>query len=143
MTATHLPTALSCENCHKSFSSWLPATFSHTGVAVGTCQTCHSGTYVNITTKPSNHIPTLTPAGMPGNECSLCHSSTTTFLTEKMNHGTMQTSCATCHDSTVSYLGNMTKINRANHHGAGTKDCSSSGCHKPLGNKGQPYSSWD
>lgn len=141
--ATHLPTLLGCENCHASFSSWLPVKFNHTGVATGTCQTCHGGSYTSITAKPANHIPTTTPAGMPGNECSLCHSSTTSFVVERMNHGSVQTSCATCHDSSVTYLGNMSKINRAQHHGAGTKDCSSSGCHKPLGSRGQPYSSWD
>ncbi len=141
--ATHMPTVLPCENCHKSFSAWLPATFSHTGVAAGTCQTCHSGAYTGVMSKPSNHIPTLTPTGMPGNECSLCHSSTVTFTVDKMNHGTMQTSCVTCHDSTSTYLGNMTKINRAKHNNAGVKDCSSSGCHRPLGSKGQPYSSWN
>ncbi|MET3107304.1 hypothetical protein AAKU67_002263 [Oxalobacteraceae bacterium GrIS 2.11] len=141
--AAHLVTALSCENCHTSFASWLPAHFNHVGVAKGTCQTCHGGTYTGIVAKPSNHIPTTTPAGSAGNECSLCHSSTVSFVTERMNHGSMQTSCVTCHDSTSPYLGNMSKINRAHHNGAGIKDCSSSGCHRPLGSKGQPYSSWD
>jgi hypothetical protein len=141
--ASHLPTTASCESCHHSFASWVPTTFNHTGVVTGTCQTCHGGSYASITTKPSNHIPTLTPAGMPGNECSLCHSSNTSFAVEKMKHGTMTTGCITCHDSTSTYLGSMTKINRAKHNNAGVKDCSSSGCHKPLGSKGSTYTKWD
>jgi hypothetical protein len=141
--ANHLPTTAACDNCHHNYSTWLPATYNHTGVVTGTCQTCHGGTYQDVVTKPSNHIPTNMPAGMPGNECSLCHSSTNSFAVEHMNHGTMQTSCATCHDSTSPYAGTMEKVNRAKHHNAGTKDCSSSGCHRPLGNKGTPYSSWD
>jgi hypothetical protein len=141
--ASHLPTTASCDACHHSYSVWLPTTYTHTGIAIGTCQTCHSGAYTGIVAKPGNHIPTVTPAGMPGNECSLCHTSTTSFSIERMNHGTMLTSCATCHDRTASYLGNMQKINRASHHSAGVKDCSASGCHKPLGSKGRAYSAWN
>jgi hypothetical protein len=141
--ANHLPTTAACNACHHSFSTWLPVTYNHSGVVSGTCQTCHGGTYTGIVTKPAGHIPTTTPAGMPGNECSLCHSSTTSFTVEKMKHGTMQTSCATCHDSSATYLGSMQKMNRANHHSAGTKDCSTSGCHKPLGSYGQAYSKWN
>ncbi len=144
--ANHLPTTAGCESCHHSFSTWLPTTFNHAGVVTGTCQTCHGGTYTNIVVKPSNHIPTITPAGMPGNECSNCHSSTASFGVERMNHGSMQTSCITCHDASASYLGSMEKSTRtSNHHGVNAvgKDCSSSGCHKPLGSKGSTYIKWD
>lgn len=144
--ANHLPTSAACDTCHHSYTAWLPTTYNHSGVAVGTCQTCHSGAYPNIVTKPSNHIPTMTPAGMPGNECSNCHSSTTSFTTERMKHGTMQTSCVTCHDTSSPYAGSMTKVNRSSgdHRNAGAagKDCSSTGCHKPLGSRGTAYSRW-
>ncbi|MBK6631860.1 MAG: hypothetical protein IPG33_13035 [Betaproteobacteria bacterium] len=141
--AMHVPTNLACDSCHHNYAAWLPTTFNHTGVVNGTCQTCHGGAYPSITVKPANHIPTTMPAGMPGNECSLCHSSKTTFAVAKMNHGTMQTSCAICHDATSPYAGDMKKINRANHHNAGAKDCSSSGCHRPLGSKGTAYTKWN
>ena len=144
--ASHLPTTAACESCHHSFSNWLPTTYNHAGIVTGTCQTCHGGSYANIMAKPSNHIPTTTPAGMPGNECSKCHSSTTSFGVEKMNHGSMQTSCITCHDSSATYLGSMEKVARtSNHHGvdARNKDCSSNGCHKPLGSKGSTYIKWN
>ena len=146
---THIPTTAQCDTCHKNTATFAPATMSHSGttgpVAAGNCATCHNGTYVssNALGKPSNHIPTTTPVGMPGNECSKCHTSTTSFTTVRMNHGTMLTSCVTCHDSTSPYAGNMVKINRAKHESAGAKDCSSSGCHRPLGSRGSPYSNWD
>ena len=144
--ANHVPTTASCEVCHST-SVWNPnLTYAHTGIATGTCATCHTGTYLGVLGKPSNHIPTTTPAGMPGNECSLCHTSKAVggFATDKMNHGTMQTSCATCHDSTSPYLGSMQKITRGSkHHNSAGKDCSSSGCHKPLGSNGKPYTAWN
>jgi hypothetical protein len=144
--ANHVPTADSCNICHST-SLWTPnLAFAHASVAKGTCASCHTGTYLGVPGKVSNHIPTTTPAGMPGNECSLCHTSTAVggFATDKMNHGTMQTSCATCHDSLAPYLGSMRKITRGSgHHNSAGKDCSSSGCHKPLGKTGQPYSSWN
>lgn len=142
----HLPTTAQCDACHHNFVMWLPANaYNHTGIATGTCRTCHGGTYTGIMIKPSGtgHIPTTTPAGMPGDECSLCHTSTSTFTIERMNHGAVQTLCATCHDRTSPYPGTMQKINRGSHHSAGAKDCSSSGCHKPLGSIGRPYTKWN
>lgn len=138
----HFPTTASCDACHQGTVAWSPASFNHSGVASGTCQTCHGGAYPGVTVKPGNHIPTTTPAGMPGNECSLCHSSTSSFATERMNHGTMQTSCVVCHDSTASYLGSMDKKS-SSHEQRGTTDCSSSRCHAPLGSEGRAYSTWD
>ncbi|MBS1130921.1 MAG: hypothetical protein H6R16_1923, partial [Proteobacteria bacterium] len=143
--ANHVPTTAGCEVCHNT-TLWSPMKlpYGHTGVATGTCQTCHTGTYAGVLGKPSNHIPTTSPAGMPGNECSLCHSSKTTFSTEKMNHGTMQTSCATCHDRASPYAGSMQKITRGSgHHSSAGKDCSSANCHKPLGRYGTAYTKWN
>ncbi len=147
--STHIPTTAQCDTCHKNTTAFAPATMSHSGttgpITTGNCAICHNGSYVavNALTKPSNHIPTTFPTGIPGNECSLCHRSTSDWGSERMNHGTMQTSCATCHDATSPYLGNMFKINRSRHNNAGTKDCSSSGCHKPLGKFGSAYSKWN
>ena len=141
-TANHLPTTAQCDACHHSFTAWLPTTFNHAGIPTNTCQTCHGGSYANIVVKPSNHIPTTSPAGSIGNECSFCHSSTLSFATERMNHGTMQTGCRTCHLSTATYLGTMDK-KATSHESMGTRDCSSSGCHRPLGSRGTPYTRWD
>lgn len=141
--AAHIPTTAQCDACHTK-TTWLPlTTYSHAGVATGTCATCHYTPYTNITVMPSNHIP-LNVSGMPGIACSFCHSSTTSFSVERMNHGTMQTSCITCHDRSSPYLGSMEKITRGSgHHNSAGKDCSSVGCHKPLGSKGRAYSAWD
>lgn len=138
----HVPTTAACDACHHSFTAWLPTTFNHVGIATNSCQTCHGGAYPNIVVKPTNHVPTTSPAGSVGNECSRCHTSTTSFLTGTMQHGTMQTGCRTCHLSTAPYQGTMDK-RATSHENMGTKDCSSSGCHRPLGSRGTPYTRWN
>jgi hypothetical protein len=133
---------------------------SHTGNSLP-CSSCHNGqTFttavipVNVTThyigaKP--HIPLTSLAAMAGNagiECSVCHSSTTSFLTEKMNHGTMKGGinpggCVACHNGTANYLGSQDKKTVGSHEGSkATDDCSKSGCHKPLGTRGTAYTKW-
>jgi hypothetical protein len=138
----HVPTTALCDACHHSTVAWLPTTYNHAGIPPNTCQTCHGGAYPNIVVKPARHIPTTAPAGSIGNECSFCHSSTVSFATERMNHGSMTTGCRTCHLSTATYLGTMDK-KASSHEGMGTRDCSSSGCHRPLGSRGSAYTRWD
>ncbi len=141
--ASHLPTTAACDACHHSYVTWLPATYNHSGVAANTCATCHGGAYTGIMGKSSNHIPT-TLTGLLGDECNYCHSSKTSFATEKMNHGSIQTSCKTCHGSPTPYAGSMQTIKVGSHQGSkAADDCSKSGCHKPLGSKGKPYSAWN
>jgi hypothetical protein len=138
----HVPTTASCDACHIK-TGWTTVTsFTHVGVA--TCQNCHSGTYVGVKGKHPTHVPT-TLSGLPGNECSNCHSSKTTFTVEKMNHGSIQTGCKSCHNSPAVYdTGTATLIRLGSHEGSkASDDCSKSGCHKPLGKKGTPYSKWD
>jgi hypothetical protein len=164
LPAAHITTTQTCETCHKSTTTFAGQNvgwvMSHTGNTLP-CSSCHNGqTFttsvipVNVTThyigaKP--HIPLTTLSTMAGNagiECSVCHTSTTSFLTEKMNHGTMKGGinpggCATCHNSTANYLGSQQKKTLGNHEGSKTTDdCSKSGCHKPLGNRGTAYTSW-
>ena len=141
--AVHVPTTAVCDACH-SRTNWLMAgvpAYNHSGVGT-TCQTCHGGAYPGVTIKVARHVPTTTPTGSVGNECSRCHTSTTSWLTGSMQHGTMQTSCRTCHLSTATYQGTMDKMSTS-HEGMGTKDCSSSGCHRPLGSRGTAYTRWD
>ena len=141
--ANHVPTTASCDACHTK-TSWSALTvFNHVGAT--SCQTCHSGMYVGVKGKHTTHIPT-TLAGLPGNECSLCHVGTSSFATvSRMNHGSIQTNCKTCHASTTAYdVGSAEKIRLGGHEGSrATDDCSQSGCHKPLGRKGSPYTKWD
>jgi len=92
--ASHLPTALSCDACHRT-SAWLPALFTHNGVAAGSCATCHAGNWA--TAKPANHMLT-------SRACDTCHKSTTTWLPPAYAHLDMIYSphppsvrCVDCH----------------------------------------------
>lgn len=149
MIANHVPTTASCDACHRT-TAWVPnIAYAHTGIASGTCASCHGNSvnYAGLTKPPANHFPdaVMSMAGLPGPECSNCHSSTTSFAVERMNHGTMQTGCATCHASTSTYLvGTADKITLGRHKGSNASDdCSKSGCHRPLGSKGTPYTKWN
>jgi hypothetical protein len=98
--------------------------------------------------KPSNHIPyeSQLQAGA-GMNCDSCHKSTTSFATQTMNHNSSLGNgagwCKGCHQSGTSFLGNMQKKS-LNHYEKyqGQADCSTSGCHRPLGDRGTPYSRW-
>jgi hypothetical protein len=153
--ANHIPVPAGiakCDSCHRgqvTFTS--PYTMNHSVVTAATCKSCHNGTYTTAGTqgalaKPANHIPEgsqlLNGAAM---DCKDCHSSTTSFLTEKMNHNTSQGNgagwCKGCHATGTAYLGTMQKKSLT-HQSSGKTDCSVSGCHRPLGNRGTPYSAW-
>lgn len=167
-TATHIPitgtTTVNCNKCHKATdTTFTAATMDHASVATAViaCKTCHSGSYTTQKTptgqgalgKVSNHIPHET-AILNGAtlDCSACHTSTTAWTTEKMNHNNTQGSgtgsttayCKTCHASGgTTYLGNMQKMSITHYQKTPVPlDCSTSGCHKPLGSKGTVYSKW-
>jgi hypothetical protein len=161
----HITTTQACELCHTNTTTFAGQstgwTMSHTG-NTQPCSSCHNGQTFATGVTPmntksvSNHIPislpggTVAPTGNIGYECSYCHTSTVTggFVTDKMNHGTMQggtnpNGCVMCHNSTANYLGKMQKKTVGNHENSkSTDDCSKSGCHAPLGNRGKAYSSW-
>jgi hypothetical protein len=127
---------------------------NHTVVSTSTCKSCHSGSYVSQGTqgalaKPANHIPEATQL-LNGSsmDCNTCHKSTSAWATMTMNHngslGGGAGWCKGCHASGTAFLGSMEK--KALTHQKKTPpaiDCSESGCHRPLGNKGTPYSKWD
>jgi len=143
--ANHMVTTMSCDACHRTLA-WLPAAgFDHTGVVPGTCDKagCHSpgGSGLQL---PPNHIPYQTQL-LAGSSmsCDRCHLNTTSFAAERMDHNGSQGNgsgwCKGCHLSGTNYLGSMTHMTL--HHGGGT-DCSQSGCHRPIGTLGTPYSRW-
>jgi len=143
----HIPVSgNACDACHKStaLGGFATHTMNHTNVSTTPCATCHSATYagLGVRVKPSGngHIPT---AITDPQDCKTCHTSTAAWTTETMNHngiqGTTGITCITCHLSTAPYPGRMQK-KRTDH--TNGKDCSASGCHKPLGTRGTAYRSW-
>jgi hypothetical protein len=147
---THIPiTGIQCDNCHTvtTTGGFLTRSMNHTVVAATACSTCHGGSYVseNALAKPTNHIPDATVGTLA---CNSCHTSTagTTAAAwdiEKMNHNNMQQGCRNCHLSGTNYMGKMsTKALNHNSKTTTATDCSFSGCHKPLGKTGSPYTSW-
>ena len=87
----HVPTFAPCDSCHRT-SGWSPASYSHAGVAPGTCMTCHNGTMVSG--KPGGHV--LTTAS-----CDSCHRSTA-WIPAGFNHmGVAPGTCASCHGVTA------------------------------------------
>jgi hypothetical protein len=166
--SNHVLTAADCAICHPLYTTfagigtgWKMSTNEHLNVT-GTCVSCHTGqTFATgITPKMKTavkHIPT-TVTGLLGDACSNCHSSTlypNGFATEKMNHNNLQgggtpsalNGCAACHSTNFASgvagpnAGKMRTL--GNHENSKlTTDCSSSNCHKPLGKRGTPYTSW-
>ena len=145
-TANHVATTASCDVCHAGFTTFANGVFSHTGIAPGTCSTCHYQGGPGLA-EPTNHIPYKTQllAGASMN-CDACHASTTSFTVELMNHNNSMGNgagwCIGCHVSGTSYLGSMQKMSLTHQKSTGVTDCSQSGCHRPLGNEGSTYQSW-
>jgi hypothetical protein len=142
----HVTTTASCDSCHAGFTTFANGVFNHTGIAPGTCSTCHVQGGSGLAA-PTNHIPYASQllAGSSMN-CDACHSSTTSFTVEKMNHNGSQGNgagwCKGCHQSGTNFLGNMQRMSLTHQKSTGVTDCSQSGCHRPLGNTGSTYTNW-
>jgi hypothetical protein len=81
-------------------------------------------------------------------DCKACHTSTTSWGTMKMNHNSSQGNGAgwckgPAMPAAPTTLGSMEKKSLTHERSTGVTDCSQSGCHRPLGNKGQAYTKWD
>jgi hypothetical protein len=145
--SNHVATTDSCDSCHSGYTTFANGVFNHTGVAPGTCSTCHYPGGTGLA-EPSNHIPYKTQllSGASLN-CDACHSSTTSFSIETMNHNNSPGNgagwCKGCHASGTSYLGHMQKKSLTHRQSSGVTDCSQSGCHRPLGTHGSTYRTWD
>ncbi len=164
MSVGHIPTGtISCDGCHAIYNgttvtSFYPGTMNHVVTTSIQCQICHNGAYttqgitLGAQAMVSNHIPTTITGAL---DCNTCHptapSTSVASMSwaqppEKMNHngalgGGAPIYCVTCHLSGNTYLGSMKKYS---HNGASTaKDCSRSGCHRPLGSVGSSYSNWN
>ncbi len=78
MPAGHLPTTLSCNNCHRTMA-WAPATYAHAGVGPGACSTCHAPQKLWATPKPAGHFVTTL-------SCDRCHHSTEAWRPVMYDH---------------------------------------------------------
>jgi hypothetical protein len=156
--ATHIPITsgvAKCDSCHRSQASWSTSvTMNHTVVSTQQCKLCHNGSYTSQGTqgalaKPANHIPEAQLLNGAAMDCNACHTSTASWTTMTMNHNNSQGSgagwCKGCHTSGQAYLGDMEKKALLHKAKAGqvVTDCSQSGCHRPLGTKGNAYTKWD
>lgn len=131
-SAGHLPTSAQCDACHRT-SSWLPTGFDHVGVVPGSCATCHNS--VSARGKPLLHIPT-------NGACDQCHFNYNAFIGPIMNHAIVAgSSCTSCHLTGTNFRGDMQR-NRLDHIAPGKPDCSTSGCHAPIGTLGSAYIFW-
>jgi hypothetical protein len=152
-SGTHIPYAqvtasasAACETCHKSTTDWGTGKFHASVTVTSQCNVCHNTSQYGQMVKPSNHIPLAQLLNGTSLDCSACHKSTTAggFGTATMNHNNSQGAgsgwCKGCHLSSTAFLGNMEK--KSTSHLAGRTDCSTSGCHRPLGTRGTTYRSW-
>ena len=125
---------------------------NHTVVTSASCKSCHNGSYVNVgaqgaKAKPANHIPEVQLLNGAAMDCNACHVGTSSWGGPRMNHNNSQGSgagwCKACHQSGTNFAGGMERKSLTHEKNAGVVDCSQSGCHRPLGNKGSSYSKWD
>jgi hypothetical protein len=154
--ATHIPITAAtakCDSCHRSQASFATSvTMNHTVVATQQCKGCHNGSYTSQGTqgalaKPANHIPEVQLLNGAAMDCNACHTSTASWGSMTMNHNSSQGNgagwCKACHQSGTSFMGSMEKKSLTHERATGVTDCSQSGCHRPLGNKGTAYRNWD
>lgn len=98
-TATHIQTNQSCDTCHTT-TAWRPTSFSHHGVTVGTCSTCHNGT--SAKGRALSHIPTTAA-------CDSCHKNYAAFAPAMMSHAGTASQCSTCHNGNYLLVNAQTK----------------------------------
>jgi Cytochrome c7 and related cytochrome c len=88
----HIPTQQACDACHNTMA-FTGAKFSHAGVTVGSCQTCHAAGLA--TGKTAGHPVTSA-------SCDTCHRTTAWLPASGFNHaGVIAGTCATCHGVTA------------------------------------------
>jgi hypothetical protein len=88
----HIPTQQTCDTCHNT-QAFTGAKFSHAGVAVGACLTCHAAGLA--TGKTPGHLVTSA-------SCDTCHRVAAWRPASGFNHaGVAAGTCATCHGVTA------------------------------------------
>ena len=87
----HMLTTAVCEACHTTTMSWNSVPVVDHEEVVGTCQSCHNGTYANP--KPANHPQT-------SDDCEQCHN-TYSWTTVAFDHAGIVDNCVRCHDGST------------------------------------------
>ncbi len=119
---------LTCQACHKNYTSFTGATYDHAGASTS-CGTCHGNSPAYLGVKQtSNTIHTgVTAMGLT---CQACHKNYTSFTGATYNHAGASTSCGTCHGNSPAYAGVVQKANTIHNvtTAMGLSSCQS--CHK-------------
>jgi len=92
----HVTTSAPCGTCHRT-TGWVPASFSHVGIAPGNCMSCHNGSMG--TSKPNGHIATT-------ESCDKCHRTTAWYPAGYDHTGVAPGTCRTCHGVSATGLPN-------------------------------------
>jgi hypothetical protein len=136
--STHIattPANQNCSACHNGFTTFAGASFNHSAVSTGTCNSCHLTGTGGAMVKPANHVPTASVS------CDTCHKSTAvgafaTYTVGNAGHAALgvilsSSNCMTCH--TGAYLGMKTFKPHPGKHGATTSTANQCGtCHKSF-----------
>jgi hypothetical protein len=104
------PTNQNCYDCHKTFTSFAGASYSHPASASGNCYSCHGTGVGGAMKEAAKHVPTGTVS------CDVCHKSTVSggfasFTMGNAGHAALgvvlsTSNCITCHSG--AYLGTAT-----------------------------------
>jgi hypothetical protein len=92
-----IPAGTDCGSCHTNTVNFLGAFYAHPA-PLPACDTCHTGAYPGVKTKPANHIPTS------ASTCDVCHTAINTVgytsFTGSAYHISVTApagGCASCH----------------------------------------------
>ena len=119
-SATHLPTAQDCDNCHV-VAAWSPHDFTHQGIT-GNCVSCHNGNFTNVGLIGARPAPNTPVHQNTSGDCALCHN-TTNFADAFVDHNSpevLAARCDSCHNG-VDATGKDAKVNPP--HVPTTQDC--------------------
>jgi hypothetical protein len=119
--------SLTCQSCHKGFTSFGNAKFDHVGASTA-CNSCH-GTY-GAPAYSGVVAPTALIHSVLGtlsiNNCNACHKTFSTFTVANYDHAGA-TQCSVCHSGTYSAAGIRGKSSGHIAYLASTPECSA--CH--------------
>jgi hypothetical protein len=133
---TTTPTNENCYDCHKSFTSFSGASYSHPASASGNCYSCHGTGAGGAMMEVARHVATGTVS------CDVCHRAGTnrgafgTVTMGSTGHNavgvTYTSNCMTCHYSGGPLGAGTFRAHPGSHRAttANANNCTTSGCHR-------------